>query len=102
MKSSHETLKIESLVFYSNLDEGQFFSWLQALNCVKSVNGVGRTVGVVIDRSLVDEESLRELLAVFFRYGVPMSQLGVFESSENRQWFRNREAYWYRHVFGSA
>jgi hypothetical protein len=43
---------------------------------------------------------LRELLALFYRYKIEMSQFSVFLSEKNKKWFYdNKQAYWYKKVF---
>jgi hypothetical protein len=46
------------------------------------------------------KDELRELLAICQRYGVKMRQLAKFETTANRQWFRDPQKYWYNEVFG--
>ncbi len=86
------------LYYYSQLDEDHFFGWLQEIPCVNSIErGVIR-----IDSDVLSEVDLRDLLAIFYRYGLPMSSLSHFETDENRSWFRDPRKYWYERVFGDA
>ena len=94
-------LKAQRTRFFSQLDEGTFFAWLKELPCVSTVEGRGDLLFIRVIESKVDEYALRELLALFRRYGIDMKQLAVFDKQEFAHWFHNRDAYWYKSVFGS-
>lgn len=95
-------LEIESLMFYSQLDEDAFFSRLSKTLGVVSVEGFLRTINIYVDTSVVDEYSVRELISLFQRYGIGMHQLRELETEEFTAWMRNRSAYWYKSMYGSA
>jgi hypothetical protein len=94
-------LKAQRTRFFSQLDEEAFFAWLEKLPCVSKIEGKGDTVFIRVFESKVDEYALRELLALFRRYGVDMKQLAAFDKQQFAHWFRNRDAYWCESVFGS-
>jgi hypothetical protein len=94
-------LKAHRIVFFSQLDEGAFFTWVKKLPCVSKVEGKGEVLLIRVLESKVDEHALRELLALFHRYDIDMKQLGAFDSSEFAHWFRKTGTYWYKSVFGS-
>lgn len=77
-------LKIEiySLRLYSRLDEDAFFSRLNQIPGVVSVEGFLRTINVSVDPSAVDDEGMRELISLFQRYGIDMRQLRKLETGE--------------------
>jgi hypothetical protein len=81
----------------SQIDENMMFSWLDKIPCVSGYKGKG--VELYIDLKEMDEDSLRELISLFFRYQLDLSQFKQFETSRNRKWFNNPEAYWYPYVF---
>jgi len=85
--------------FFSARDEDQFFAWLKAIPGVVRV--IGRADGLLVSlrSKRPSQETLRELLALHFRYRLPMRQLAQFETRQNMTWFRSREAYWYAKVF---
>ena len=70
-------LKIEddSLRFYSRLDEEAFFSRLERTQGGVSVEEFLRRIIVSIDRSAVDEDSVRELISLFQRYEIDKRRL---------------------------
>jgi hypothetical protein len=82
--------------YYSQLDEASFFEWVQKIPCVTSIAG-----GFVqVKSTRISESDLRDLIAIMFRYKLPMSQLQQFCSTTNAHWFKSRGAYWYKSVFG--
>ena len=93
-------LQITEAVYFSAGDEDAFFKWLGSLPCVVGLQGQLRTLNVDIDASRVDEMCLRELLALFHRYGIALKALAVFDCEEFAPWFRLPHAYWYQEVFG--
>lgn len=50
--------------------------------------------------SRLSEASLRDLLALFTRYEIPMAQLAQFRTSKNEHWFAAPNMYWHKRVFG--
>lgn len=95
-------LQATEVMFFSQGDEAAFFGWLESLPFVERIEGRGRTLFIKIDSSAIDEDGLRELLALFRRYGVDMAQLIAFDREEFVEWFCCPEAYWYNNVFGSS
>ena len=85
--------------YFSELDEEMFFVWLDKLDCVSEYHGEGTDLLITLKGKRLDDSSLRELLALFNRYGVDMAQLARFETKENRSWFRDPRSYWYTRVF---
>lgn len=86
--------------YRSEGDEAAFFDWIGRISCVTKVEGSGDTLYLRARRNQVSDANLRELLALFFRYGVPMNQLAQFETERNRSWFRRRGTYWFPRVWG--
>jgi hypothetical protein len=81
--------------YHSQLDEDAFFRWAQEIPCVKSIDG-----GFLHVRSKnISASDLRDLIAIMYRYKVPMTQLRQFCTAKNERWFKNKKMYWYRRVF---
>jgi hypothetical protein len=93
-------LEATGVRFFSEYDESAFFDWLNKLACVQKYEGHGRTLYITVNSEAVDEDALREFLALFRRYGVAMRQLIAFDRDEFAEWFREECAYWYSEVFG--
>jgi hypothetical protein len=86
--------------YFSQCDERAFFEWLDKLPFVERYEGRGRTLHISINSLAVDEEGLREMLALFRRYGVGLRQLAMFDRDDFSDWFRDKQAYWYKDIFG--
>ena len=89
----------DSVVYYSAGDEEAFFSWLSRIVAVQDYKGVGRALHIETKELPIDDESLREFIALFTRYGVDLSQLGRFLAPENEAWFMDPQKYWHKKVF---
>ena len=86
--------------FCSSFDEDAFFEWIRKISCVMNIEGYGNELHACINREKIDERSLRELLALFYRYNVDMKQLAVFLNENNREWFfENKVSFWHSKVF---
>lgn len=93
--SSETRLEFVCPKFFSEGDEKAFFTWLQSF--AGEATGVHRSLHVNVT---VDEENLRELIALFFRYNIDMRQLAQFGTEENENWFKRPEKFWYKSIFG--
>lgn len=90
-------LDCSGVTFYSQLDECNLFEWGSK---IEAFIGWERDLLVLNDK-LIDEHSLRDIIALFWRYQIPMKQLARFETTENSSWFRARNTYWHGAVFGN-
>jgi hypothetical protein len=88
--------------YRSEGDESAFYGWLQSIRGVRRVEGRGRTLIITLKSRRLSATSLRELLALYRRYGGRLSELAEFETGENRRWFRDAGAWWFRGVFGKG
>lgn len=92
-------LVCKDVEYLSPLDEEQFFGWLNKIECIEEISGVGDSIKIAL-ASKVNDESLREIIALFYRYEVDMTQLQTLLTKTNRHWFfENKEAYWHSVVF---
>ena len=91
-------LKCRKTVFYSQLDEGMFFDALKKISAVRKIEGSSSDLFLSVSARLSDK-ALRELLGLFFRYQIDMSQLAQFATTKNQKWFRTSDAYWAKSVF---
>jgi hypothetical protein len=103
METSSKKVELEAtdVRFLSPGDERAFFGWLDKLSCVDLYEGRGRTLTILVNSAAVDEDNLRELLALFRRYGIGLRQLVSFDRHEFGDWFHNGKAYWYQEIFGA-
>lgn len=89
-----------SVKYFSQRDEDSFFAWLNSIDSVTGAVGVGRDLRISLKASTLPDGDLREFVALFFRYGVDMRQLGRFLTDSNASWFAEPEKYWHDAVFG--
>lgn len=96
-------LECKSVRFYSEGDELSFFNWLNSIEAVDLVQGAGNCINVYLKKLHISDECLRELIAVFFRYRIEMTQLGRLLNNDNAEWFqRNTKAYWHQSIFSDC
>lgn len=94
------TLECWNVGYCSELDEDQFFGWLDKIPAVKKYYGKGSCLYLEVSTP-VSEMDLRELLSIFQRYDIDdFTQLKQFVTEENREWFsEKKESYWHKKVF---
>jgi hypothetical protein len=86
------------VIYYAPGDEAAFFFWLDSIKAIRKVVGVGDSLQLHVASRLPDK-ALRELLILFYRYRIDMTQLAQFKSPSNRKWFAARKTYWHDRVF---
>jgi hypothetical protein len=92
-------LVCKRVTFYSEQDESLMFQWLKRIRAVRRVEGTGDSIVLHVGRR-ISGSSLRELLALFYRYRISMRQLAQFLTERNNSWFASPMAFWYKAVFG--
>jgi len=90
------------MVYRSPRDEAAFFGWLAGIPGVVRVQGLGQELHIQLRLSRLSAPALRELLALYHRYGGNLHELAVFANDSNRSWFCSPEAEWHHAVFGSG
>jgi hypothetical protein len=95
-RSKVVTLSTGRIRYGSPGDERALFAWLGRIGCVTDISPV--------DFSVVgspNDDELRELVALFYRYRGDMGQLAQFETPKNSAWFRRPRTFWSSRVFGT-
>jgi hypothetical protein len=101
MNSGQVRLIANNLHWFSDHDEAAFFEWLDKISCVENYNGQENVLNITINEIELDDNCLREIIALFYRFKQEMTQLAVFRDDAKRPWFsNNRQAFWYKKVFG--
>jgi len=91
-------LRCKSVWFFSAGDEKAFFGFAEGIKAVREVSGEGDEILLqVVSRP--SQASLRDLIALFYRYDIEMSQLRQFRSTSNRRWFQDPQKFWFEKVF---
>ncbi len=85
--------------YASDIDEQMFFDWLSKIKSIVKIEGKGRDLFVYFSRKDINEQDLRELIALCNRYHVNMKQLEVFLNKKNQAWLKDKSAFWYRKIF---
>lgn len=94
-------LKCTKVLFYSQEDELNFFQWIKSIKAIKQCYGVGDTIYLRLAASKLSDRSLRELVALFYRYKIEMMQLKRFSNRDNEEWFKkNAKAFWHKKIIG--
>jgi hypothetical protein len=92
-------LKLTAVRYYSTGDERAFFEWLDRIPCVTSVEGRASTLYLSSYRLTADEDVITELLSLYHRYDIDMSELIAFDRDDVAEWLRNSNAFWYKKIF---
>ncbi len=90
-------LDCSGIRFGSQLDEKHLFEWAREIPCVAH----WERDTLVVKSKRISEASLRDLLALFWRYEIPMAQLAQFKNTKNESWFAAPIMYWHMAIFGS-
>jgi len=96
------TLEAKNIVYLSPNDEAAFFEWIDKIGAVRKCEAQGGSLYLTVNNANIDNDSLRELVAIFWRYDVSMKmkQLLVFNREPFSTWFANEDAFWFEAVFG--
>ena len=86
--------------FYSQADEAGFFSALRSVGAAKNIKGIKDTL-VASFPTRISESTLRDLIGIFYRYEIDMTQLKQFRNSANEDWFHDTKSFWFKRVFKS-
>lgn len=96
--TSHGMLVAASVSYRTSNDERAFLDWLYRIEGVDRVQSAGGDVRVHVRRD-IDEPALRDLVALFFRYGVDLTQIPKVFSVDAHAWLLDRSGYWFGAMF---
>jgi hypothetical protein len=89
-------LNCSGVKFGSQLDEKHLFSWALEIPCVVR----WEQDQLVVRSRRLSKSDLRDLVALLWRYNIPMQQLAQFRNSTNEGWFAAPGTYWHQRMFG--
>jgi hypothetical protein len=75
----------EGTRYWSPGDERAHFEWLERISVARGVRGQGRRVFLDLDASAATADDLRELEAVYRRFGGDLAQLDGMKATLNAQ-----------------
>ncbi len=99
-KSLHQLVIPQPEYYFSNADEDHFFLWLTSIKAIKEIEGRTGSVILYLHNSFMDDNDLRELIALMFRYGLNMRCLQYQCNDINSVWLKDPKNYWYQSIFG--
>jgi len=88
--------------FYSQSDEARLFQGLSEIGAVEELEGVGVNLIISLNIRLLSKDDLCDLIAVLFRYGIPLAPLYVLAEKSRFAWLNDKEAFWYKSLFDKA
>lgn len=100
MSDSHELIAA-SVKYGSYNDERAFFEWLERIKGIERFEGIGHELRIHVSQN-IDEPGLLDLIALFYRYGVDLTQIPKIFSAHAHPWLRQDTAYWFRAMFPNA
>jgi hypothetical protein len=97
------TILCKSIQYYSSFDEDLFFEWVKKIKSITKFDGKHDELYLHFESKTIDDDDLRELLALFHRYKIKhINQLKLFLNETNRCWFyENKHAYWHKKIFNA-
>ena len=109
-RSPHQLVIPEPLLWYSQRDENQFFNSLLSIFAIKSfivrpgkpLQDIPNELILMLDEPFMDDYSLRDLIALMYRYSLDMTCLSQQCTHQNAHWFKNPKMFWYQNIFGSG
>jgi hypothetical protein len=75
--------------------------WIGRIRCIEKYEGVGNEIKLVINDNEIDDDCLRELLGLFYRYDTDIRQLRQFANEQNESWLLDPKAFWHDRLFRS-
>lgn len=95
-------IELELGMYYSQGDEDRFFRGLETNRAVVKFRGVGSNLLVTVNPRALTKDRLWDLIALLWRYEVPLRPLKIFAKSKKFSWLRNKEMYWHKSMFGAS
>lgn len=95
-------IELELGMYYSQGDEDRFFLGLKTNRAVVKFRGAGNNLLVTVNSRNMTKEGLWDLIALLWRYKVPLRPLKIFAQSKKFSWLNNKEMFWYKDMFKAA
>lgn len=75
--------------------------WLEGIEAIENIEGVGREIHLSFKCKTLSDDTLRDLIAIMYRYKIDMRCLAKFLNKSNESWLRDKKMYWYEQIFGA-
>lgn len=87
---------------YSPVDKDLFFDWIKKISSITQYKEIGTNLFFYFKSKRIKAQDLRELIALFRRYKINMSELKIFLNAKNKEWFyeKSKNAHWHKKIFG--
>jgi len=95
-------LTAKEVNFYSEKDEKYFFKWMSKIKSIDRFEGYFDSVDIYVSKADLNECDLKEIIALFVRYGIDMQQFRKFDDTVFFDLLDDEGKYWYAHIFSSS
>jgi hypothetical protein len=95
-------IKIILGTFYSEGDENRFFQGLSSVRGLQRYVGLGRGLILTVSIGRLTRDSLMDLIALFWRYQIPLEVLASLGDKPKFSWLKEHEWYWHHNMFGNS
>ena len=101
-QSNKKVLLCKKIIFHSPKDQEAFWEWIKKISAIDEIVKKEHVIFLHLNNSRVNNHTLDNLLGLFYRYNLEMTQLARFLNGKNKSWFYdNKKAYWHKKVFGT-
>jgi len=80
-------------------DERRFFQGLKEIAAIRHIQGVGRGLLIDIDIRYLNKDALWDLIALLWRYEIPLTPLQELATRKRFAWLRDERFYWHKSMF---
>jgi len=92
-------VRINLGVFYSPGDERRFFAGFSGNPAIAGVCGMGQQLELTLIQRHLNHEALRDLIALLWRYHIPLSPLSPLANGARFTWLSDEKWYWHQSMF---
>lgn len=100
--ASENTILIKERRYYSYFDEKHFYAWLESLDGVVAVRGTAQGLCIDLQNRYLSKLGAYELIALFTRYGYPLSPIAPHINPEDQDYFHDPSARWFKALYVSS
>lgn len=88
--------------FETDMDKNLFKRFIKKIPSVDELDDFASKLHVYIKSTVIPDEDLKDILALFYQYKIDMRQLKIFLNNQNKDWFKDKDEYWHNRVFRSS